>query len=97
MYAACIKFWLIVVFDGSEKDAHVCIVVRRRLAKISIAPESQSIVYNHIRVEGVGWMPSANGLLSPYYAARSTFMRWAQIAKINASKNNGEAAPPMPT
>ncbi len=33
MYAACIKFWLIVVFDGSEKDAHVCIVVGNVLQK----------------------------------------------------------------
>ena len=39
---------------------------------ISIAPESQAIVYNNIRVEGVGWMPSENGLLPPYYVARST-------------------------
>jgi len=100
MYAACIKFWLIVVFNVRRKRKRCTCLYRRRrrLANISIAPESQSIVCNHMRVEGVGWMQSANGLLSPYYVARSTIHALGTNRQKNcASKNNGEAAPPMPT
>ena len=44
---------------------HILYRRRRRLVGISIAPESQAIIFNNIRFEGVGWMHSTNGLLPP--------------------------------
>ena len=81
MYAACIKFWLIVVFDGSENDAHVCIVVGNVVQKILWLqrgnPSSTIILESR---ESVGCLRQMVYCLLIYWQGR-LFMRCAQIAK----------------
>ncbi len=83
MYAACIKFWLIVVFDGSEKDAHVCIVVGNVLQKflwLQRANPSSTIILESR--ESVGCLRQMVYCLLIMWQGR-LFMRCAQIAKKN--------------
>ena len=58
IYAVCINYQLIVVFDGKELSNIFFVPCRRRHMAFPSAPECPAVVYNHNGVKGAGWLPS---------------------------------------